>query len=222
MFCMDLRPHVCAFMRSRLSAKIYGVLLWACACVWGGTVGANFCVALTLLTAVVAALWSVSPTGGPRCAGWVCGGGVIVVSPGSWVLRFEKSQSEHGIQPFVRASIHIPNQTADQERERAGRGGWVGGWVGREGVGMEQQRKRKTTWVCWKSESAICKRVDWVKTNWGSLACFHYLGKGKEHRRHFPSWCTTKHAAKIKDGEKETDAQQQLAISQNTLIKVFH
>lgn len=64
-----------------------------------------------------------------------------MVSPGSRVLRFEKSESEHGIQAFVRASIHIPDQTADQERERAGRGGWGG----REGVGMEENRKRKTT-----------------------------------------------------------------------------
>lgn len=39
-----------------------------------------------------------------------------------------------------------------------------------------------------------------------TLACLHYLGKGKERRRHFPSWCTTKDAAKIKDGKKETDA----------------
>lgn len=33
MFCMDLRPHLRAFMCSRLSARIYGVLLWVCVCV---------------------------------------------------------------------------------------------------------------------------------------------------------------------------------------------
>lgn len=61
-----------------------------------------------------------------------------MVSPGSWVLRLGKSESEHRIQPFVRASIHIPDQTADQERERAERGGWVG----REWVGMEQKKEK--------------------------------------------------------------------------------
>lgn len=65
-----------------------------------------------------------------------------MVSPGSWVLRFEESESEHGIQPFVRASIHIPDQTADQERRESRKG--VGGWVGgvREGGGMEQNREK--------------------------------------------------------------------------------
>ncbi|KAK1893739.1 Adenosylhomocysteinase, partial [Dissostichus eleginoides] len=41
----------------------------------------------------------VSPAGGPRCAGGVCGGGVIMVSPGSWVLRFEKSGASLRISP---------------------------------------------------------------------------------------------------------------------------
>lgn len=56
----------------------------------------------------------------------------------SWSLQeagfwgFEKRESERGIHPFVRASIHIPDQTADQERERAGGGG---------GVGMEEKEK---------------------------------------------------------------------------------
>lgn len=63
-----------------------------------------------------------------------------MVSPGSWVLRFEESESEHGIQPFVRASIHIPDQTADQERRESRKG--VGGWgEGRGGDGAKQRER---------------------------------------------------------------------------------
>lgn len=76
-----------------------------------------------------------------------------MVSPGSWILRLGKSESEHGIQPFVRASIHIPDQTADQERERAGES--RKGWVGREWVGMEQKKEKDHVNMLEKRESHL-------------------------------------------------------------------
>ena len=86
------------------------VSVHACAC--------PFLRRLTLFATVVTALWSVSPARGPRCAGRVCGSGVIVVSPGSWVLRLEKGESERGIRPSVHPTA-FPIQAADQEqRER--------------------------------------------------------------------------------------------------------
>lgn len=73
---------------------------------------------LTLFTTVVTALWSVSPAWGPRCAGWVCGSGVIVVSPGSWVLRFKKGESERGIHPSIRTCIQPHSQSKPQTGNR--------------------------------------------------------------------------------------------------------
>ncbi len=64
-----------------------------------------------------------------------------MVSPGSWVLRFEKRESERGIHPSIRASIHIPRPNrkpgAEREREREQEEG-----EGEEGK-VERERNRK-------------------------------------------------------------------------------
>lgn len=144
--------YICVYVCASVCLRMH-----ACAC-------PRLC-RLTLFTAVVTALWSVPPAGGPWCAGWVCGGGVIVVSPGSWVLRFEKRESERGIHPSIRASIHIPRPNRKPGAERAGRGRRRGG-EDREG---ESQKEREPIWVCWKRESDICKSLQAL---WGSLASF--------------------------------------------------
>lgn len=130
---------MCECMSAHVHACIYTVHIfkYVCACVSLCTHACPFLCWLTLFTAVVTALWSVSPAGGPRCAGWVCGSGVIMVSPGSWVLRFEKRESERGIHSSIRASIHIP-PSKPQTRSRESRKGEKG----EEGK-VERERHRK-------------------------------------------------------------------------------
>lgn len=105
--CMDLCPYLCTIM-------------WRCM-----VCTCPFLCRPTRFAAVVAALWSVPPTGGPRCAGRVCGGGVIVVSPGSWVLRFEEREkaSVGSIHPVVHPSIHIPRPNRKPGAQKKERGG---------------------------------------------------------------------------------------------------
>lgn len=64
-----------------------------------------------------------------------------MVSPGSWVLRFEREKASVGsIRPSVRPST-FPVQTANQEQREQERGG--GGVAEGEEVESEIRRKRE-------------------------------------------------------------------------------
>lgn len=74
---------------------------------------------LTLFAAVVSALWGMSSAGGPWCACRVCGGGVIVVSPGSWVLGSDRRDpSIHVPHPNRKPGAEHRNEWRRRERER--------------------------------------------------------------------------------------------------------
>lgn len=90
---------------------------------------------LTLFTAVVSALWGMSSAGGPWRACRVRGGGVIVVSPGSWVLGSDRRDpSIHVPHPNRKPGAEHRNEWRRKEREKphehAGnvRGTWARLW----------------------------------------------------------------------------------------------
>lgn len=64
-----------------------------------------------------------------------------MVSPGSWVLRFEKGESERGIHPSIRASNHIPHPNHKPGAEREQGGGEVGGEEDREERNTQRERE---------------------------------------------------------------------------------
>lgn len=119
---MDLCLYLCALM------------CWWHTCVSVRARACPFLCWLTLFAAVVTALWSVSPAGGPRCAGWVCGGGVIVVSPGSWILEVRRER-KWAWDPSVHPST-IPS-SKPQTRSRASTKGSRG----------KLEKERETIWV---------------------------------------------------------------------------
>lgn len=80
--------------------------------------------------------------------------------------------------PSIHPCIHPHSPTKPQTRSRESRKGEEGK------VEMEQHRKRETIWVCWKSESDICKSL---QAQWGCLACFHSPGKTKSPAACFPA-----------------------------------
>lgn len=69
-----------------------------------------------------------------------------MVSPGSWVLRFEKGESERGIHPSIRASNHIPHPNHKPGAEREQGGGEVGGEEDREERNTERERERVSSY----------------------------------------------------------------------------
>ena len=136
---------------------------------------------------------------------------------GFWGLK--RRESERGIHPSIRASIHIPPSKPQTRSGESRKGGERGG-EGREGeTQRERERERETVWVRWKSESDICKSAQAL---WGSFACLHSPGRAKSPAAYFPASRQSATPLKITDEEKETNALKQLAISQNTVIKVFH
>lgn len=63
-----------------------------------------------------------------------------MVSPGSWVLRFEEGESERGIHPSIRASNHIPHPNHKPGAERARRGR---SWKEEKKIEGKEHRKRE-------------------------------------------------------------------------------
>ena len=135
---------------------------------------------------------------------------------GSEVWKGEKA-SVGSIHPSVHPST-FPRPNRKPGAARAGRGERGEGKVERERH-RERERERETVWVRWKSESDICKSAQAL---WGSFACLHSPGRAKSPAAYFPASRQSATPLKITDEEKETNALKQLAISQNTVIKVFH
>lgn len=127
MFCMDLRPHVRSFMRSRSSAKIYGVLLWACVCVFVDSRCQFLCSAHLAHCCCRRSVKRV-----PRLRAPVCR-----LSVWRWRHRglSRKLGSEVGEErkrawdPTVRPCIHPHSRPNRRPGAGESRKGWVGGWV---------------------------------------------------------------------------------------------
>lgn len=103
---------------------------------------------LTLFAAVVSALWGMSSAGGPWRACWVCGSGVIMVSPGSWVLVSDRRNP----------SIHVPHPNRKPGAEHRNE------WSRREREG------EKNTWTHWKCERDMSEALECCTDLWS--ACF--------------------------------------------------